>query len=69
MKKKLNKLLNKTILNDIFIMEMVFFIGFLIIIYTNFKVNLYFGLYFLGIILIAFSIFLYKFRGNRGEKR
>ncbi len=25
MKKKLNKLLNKTILNDIFIMEMVFF--------------------------------------------
>lgn len=69
MKKKLNKLLKETIFNDVFIMETVFFIGLSIITYTNFKVNLYFGLYFLGAILIAFSVFLYKFTGKQGENK
>gem|GEM_PF-3131813 len=69
MKKKLNKLLQKTIFNDIFVMETVFFVGLSIIIYTNFMVNLYFALYFLGVSLIAFSIFLYKFTGNRGADK
>ncbi|AWZ49803.1 hypothetical protein C3495_05535 [Clostridiaceae bacterium 14S0207] len=65
MKKKFNNLLKKTILNDIFVMEIVFFIGLIIIIYTNFKISLYFGLYFLGISLISFSIFLYKVTEKR----
>jgi hypothetical protein len=69
LKKKLDKLLKKTIFNDIFVMEIVFFIGIFIIAYTNFKINLYFGLYFVGAILIAFSIFLYKFTGKRGENK
>lgn len=69
MRGKLNKLLSKTILNDIFVMETVFFIGLFIIIFTNFTVNIKFGMYFLGFILIAFSIFLYKFTGKRGDNK
>ena len=68
-KEKVNKMLKKTIFNELFVMEMVFFIGLAIIIFTNFSVNIKFGLYFLGLILIAFSIFLYKFTGKRGENK
>ncbi|SMC19339.1 hypothetical protein SAMN02745134_00803 [Clostridium acidisoli DSM 12555] len=68
MKEKLNKLLKKTVFNDIFVMEIVFLIGMFVIVFTNFRVNLYFGLYFLGVIFIAYSIFLYKFSKKRGEK-
>lgn len=69
LKDRLKGLIEKTILNDIFIMEIVFLIGIFIIIYTNFRLNIYFGLYFLGVTLIAFSIFLYKFTGKRGENK
>ncbi|KGN00831.1 hypothetical protein ADU90_12665 [Clostridium botulinum] len=65
MKKRLDNLFKKTIFSDSFVMEIVFFIGLFIIIYTNFKINKYFGLYFLGITLIAFSIFLYKVSEKR----
>lgn len=68
MKEKLNKILKKTILNELFIMEIVFFVGFFIISYTNFKVNRYFGLYFIGISFIAYSIFLFKNRNKGGNK-
>jgi len=66
-KEKLNIILKKTIFNELFNMEMVFFVGVIMIIITNFNLNLYFGLYFLALILIAYSIFLYKFR-KRGDK-
>jgi len=69
LKNKLKKFIEKTILNDIFIMEIVFLIGVFIIIYTNFQLNIYFGLYFLGVTLIAFSVFLYKSTGKRGENK
>lgn len=69
LRKKLNEILKRTIFNDVFHMEMSFFIGVLIIIYTNFKLNLCFGLYTLGFLFIAFSVFLYKFTGKRGENK
>lgn len=69
MKKKFNKLFDKTIKNDYFIMDIVFFVGFFIITCTNFYLNLYFGLYFLGTELIALSVFLYKFSKKRGGKK
>jgi hypothetical protein len=68
-KEKFKNMFKKTVLNDIFVMEMVFFIGLFIIIFTNFSINIKFGLYFLGLILIAFSIFLYKFAGKRGDDK
>lgn len=68
-KEKVNKIFKKTIFNELFVMEMVFFIGLAIIIFTNFSVNIKFGLYFLGLILIAFSIFLYRFTGKRGDNK
>ncbi|MCD3217875.1 DUF1056 family protein [Clostridium botulinum C] len=50
-------------------MELFFFIGFLIITYTNFCINTYLGLYFVGVVLIAYSIFLSKFSTKkRGDK-
>lgn len=69
LRKKLSKLFEKTVHNDIFVMETAFFIGLSIIIFTNFSVNVRFGMYSLGGILIAFSIFLYKFTGKRGENK
>jgi hypothetical protein len=68
-KEKFKNMFKKTVLNDIFVMEMVFFTGLFIIIFTNFSINIKFGLYFLGLILIAFSIFLYKFAGKRGDDK
>jgi len=65
MKEKLNKILKKTIHNEMFVMEMVFFVGLLIIIFTNFYVSVVFGMYFLGFILIAYSVFLFKFRKEK----
>lgn len=65
LREKLRKVLIETISSDYFTIEMVFFIGFFIIVFTNFLLNLYLGLYFLGSILIAYSIFLFKF--NRKE--
>lgn len=60
MKKELNKLLKKTIYNELFIKDSLFIIGIFIIIIANFIVNLYFGIYFLAFTLIVFSIFLNK---------
>ncbi|MBA8936486.1 hypothetical protein BCD96_000572 [Clostridium beijerinckii] len=68
-KEKLKNIINRTIFNDIFVMEMVFFIGVFIILLTNFSINIKFGFYSLGFIFIAFSIFLYKFTGKRGDKQ
>lgn len=63
---KLNKILRKTISNELFIIEIVFFIGLFIIVFTNFCINLFFGLYFLGFIFIAYSVFLFKFSNRKG---
>lgn len=60
-KEKLNKLLKRTLYNELFVIEMFFFIGLFIIIFTNFSINMIFGLYFLGFIFIVYSIFLFKF--------
>ncbi|EMS74029.1 hypothetical protein CTER_5114 [Ruminiclostridium cellobioparum subsp. termitidis CT1112] len=62
MKEKLNKLLKLAVSKRYFVIEMVFFIGLFIIVFTNFLVNLYLGLYFVGFALMAYSIFLFKFR-------
>ena len=62
MKEKLNKQIKLAVSDRYFIMEMVFFIGLFVIAFTNFLVNLYLGLYFVGFALIAYSIFLFKFR-------
>ncbi len=67
--KKLKNNIKSTISKPTFGMEMVFFIGLFIIIFTNFKLNFYFGMYFLGVILIAYSVFLFKFTPKRGDKR
>lgn len=48
---------------ELFQIEVVFFIGLLLIMVTNFFINLYFGLYFVGLSLIALSIFSFKVRG------
>lgn len=68
-KNSIKNILRKTVFNDFFVMEAVFFMGIFIIVFTNFTINIKFGLYFLGLILIAFSIFLYKFTGKRGENK
>lgn len=60
MKKIIDKLKNK-----LFIMDSLFLCGFLIIAVTNFIINKYFGLYFIGIALILYSLFLYKFGGDK----
>lgn len=60
--KKLKENIKKTISKQTFVMEIVFFIGILTIIFTNFLLNFFLGMYFLGCIFIAYSIFLYKVR-------
>jgi hypothetical protein len=64
MDKKLNKKDKKDNSNKYLNIEIVFFIGVFIITFTNFLVNFMLGLYFLGLILVAYSIFLYKFNGK-----
>lgn len=64
MKSKLEKIniwFKNIISKDYFIMEMIFFIGIFIIIFTNFLVNFIVGMYSIGFLLIAYSIFLFKF--------
>lgn len=46
----------KAISEKWFLTEMTFIIGIIIIIFTNFLVNLKFGLYSLGLLLIALAI-------------
>jgi hypothetical protein len=67
MKDNIIKWFKNTVSKEFFLIEMVFFIGIFIIIFTNFLVNLVFGLYFLGVILIGYSIFAFKFSGKGGE--
>lgn len=59
--KKLNKWFKNIISNKYLKIEMIFFIGILIIIFTNFLINLHFGLYSLGFLFIAYSMFSFKF--------
>ncbi|NFG65766.1 hypothetical protein FDG50_00370 [Clostridium botulinum] len=59
--KKLNKWFENIISNKYLKIEMIFFIGILIIIFTNFLINLHFGLYSLGFLFIAYSMFSFKF--------
>ena len=54
--------MKKKIASELFKIELVFLLGFLIITVTNFLINLYFGMYFIGISLIALSIFQFIFR-------
>lgn len=69
LKYKLNKLnkLKKKLTSELFKIELVFFIGLSLIITTNFLIHLYFGMYTVGVALIAFSIFQFRFR-DRGDK-
>ncbi|WAG54389.1 hypothetical protein LL033_17395 [Clostridium estertheticum] len=67
MKKKLKNNINKLIKSikkitnkSTFEMELVFLIGTFIIVFTNFLLNFFLGMYFLGLILIVYSIFIYK---------
>lgn len=69
LKKKLNKLLQKTVFNELFIKDSLFLMGVFIIITTNFLINLLFGAYFLGLSLIAFSVFLDKSTKKEGDKK
>jgi hypothetical protein len=66
---KLNKLIKNTISKKFFKIEMVFFIGVFIVIFTNFLINLCFGLYSIGFSLIAYSIFSFKFTGRGGDNK
>lgn len=42
------------------ILELIFIIGLSIVLYTNFKINEYLGLYSTGFILIIYSIYSLK---------
>ena len=59
--KKLNNWIKKTVSKKYLIIEIVFFIGIFIVIFTNFLINLFFGFYSIGFLLIAYSIFLFRF--------
>jgi hypothetical protein len=59
--KKLNKLIQRAVSYKYFIEEMALFIGVFLFIITNFLINFYFGMYSLSFLLIAFSIFSFKF--------
>lgn len=61
-KEKLNKIIRSAVSSRYFAIEIVFFIGLFVIAFTNFLVNLYLGLYFVGFVFMAYSIFLFKFR-------
>lgn len=67
-KNKIKIILEKTILNELFIIESLFFIGIFIIIATNFWINKYLGLYTIALFFISLSIFLFLFR-KRGDKK
>lgn len=63
MLKKILTNIKKMILSDIFTkvyLEIVFFIGISFVVYTNFKINTNFGMYSIGILLIAYSIYSLK---------
>lgn len=60
MLKKAIKKIKDTISNKNFKLEVVFFIGVLFIVYTNFKINKYFGMYSIGALLISYSIYSLK---------
>lgn len=64
MKNKLNRIKEK-VTSQLFVIELVFLCGFLIIAVTNFIINKYFGLYFLGISFIALAIFQFVYREKR----
>ena len=61
--KKFIKNICKAITKNTFKIEMLFFIGLFIIIVANFLVNYLLGMYFLGVMFIIYSIFLYKVSG------
>lgn len=67
-KNKIKVMLEKTILDELFIIESLFFIGIFIIIITNFWINKYLGLYTTALFFISLSIFLFLFR-KRDDKR
>lgn len=69
MREKLNKLLKKTLYNELLVMESLFFIGTVLIVFTTFLLNFYIGMYLLGLILIGYSVFLFKFREKGGGKK
>ena len=56
--KKLISKLKKTICTSVFVLDGLFILGILILIATNFIVNIVFGMYSLAVFLIAFSIYL-----------
>ena len=62
---KFNKWFKDTISKEFFLIEIVFFVGLFIIIFTNFLINLIFGLYSVGFLLIAYAIFTFKFTRGR----
>lgn len=51
-------------MKDILIMELFFALGISIFVITNFIVNIYFGLYTLALVCMAYSIFMYRTRGR-----
>ena len=55
--KKLWESIKKAIKKDTFEKETIFFIGIIIIIFTNFLLNFFLGMYFLGLMFIGYSIF------------
>lgn len=67
-KNKIKVILEKTILDELFMIESLFFIGIFIIIITNFWINKYLGLYTTALFFISLSIFLFLFR-KRGDKK
>lgn len=68
LKERIKKILEKTIFNELVIIESLFFIGILILIITNYLINIYLGMYTLALSCISLSIFLFKFR-KRGDKK
>jgi hypothetical protein len=58
--KKLIKNIYNSITKSTFNMEALFFMGLFLIIITNFMINFYLGMYFLGVMFIVYSVFLYK---------
>ncbi len=67
MKKIINYIKNK-VNKRYFKIEMLFLLGIFIFTITNFIINIFFGLYTMSILLIAYSIFCFYFDDKGGGK-
>ncbi|EDT74809.1 hypothetical protein [Clostridium butyricum] len=66
--KRIIKNIKNIVSSKYFKIEMLFLLGIFIFTLTNFKLNIYFGLYTVSFLLIAYSIFCFYF-DEKGDKK